>query len=240
MSNKAIKDSVSEAACQYPDCGKFLHYSRGLCYNCYMKAYRLGTLNDYRLREKKQETLCIIKDCTDISGYSNGMCKVHYMREKHGRDMNAPIQKRKKGRVCTHETCELPTDAKGYCRLHYQRMRTGVPLDGKVDFADPSDPWTWNKVKNTNGYVDYRLRRGGVKYSILEHRLVMQEHMGHELLPHENVHHKNGVRDDNRLENLELWLIPQPAGQRVDDLLDWVTAHYPAELLDRLAKPETN
>jgi len=49
----------------------------------------------------------------------------------------------------------------------------------------------------------------------------MEQHLGRALLPEESVHHINGVRHDNRLENLELWSSSHPAGQRVSDKVAW-------------------
>jgi hypothetical protein len=54
-----------------------------------------------------------------------------------------------------------------------------------------------------------------------EHKWIMQQIIGRKLLPDEAVHHKNGVRDDNRPENLELWSKSHPCGQRVTDLVVW-------------------
>lgn len=70
-------------------------------------------------------------------------------------------------------------------------------------------------------FVGYDYPGAAKSGHMLEHRKVMQDLLGRPLLPEENVHHVNGVRDDNRPENLELWSTSQPQGQRVVDKIRW-------------------
>jgi HNH endonuclease len=96
------------------------------------------------------------------------------------------------------------------------------------DWSGPNNPnWKGDAAqhRNHNGYI-YRRRTGhprGLRNGeyVLEHILVMEDMLGRYLLPGEQVHHLNGRKDDNRPENLELWVKPQPPGCRVEDAVAW-------------------
>lgn len=74
--------------------------------------------------------------------------------------------------------------------------------------------WTGNPWKSDSGYVKQWATDGK---EVWQHRVVMEEHIGRNLLPSETVHHKNGIRDDNRLENLELRMGNHGKGQNIKD-----------------------
>lgn len=101
----------------------------------------------------------------------------------------------------------------------------------------PNDNWKGGVNKHAAGYLK-ELSKGHPDADkngyVMQHRLVMERHLGRHLRPQERVHHKNGQRDDNRIENLELWYLPSqakkdPAGQRLQDLIEWALRNCPKE-----------
>ena len=128
---------------------------------------------------------------------------------------------------------------RGLCLNCYQRHWLDGTLD---DVANPSSRGPRHPIGyryEHQGYVFIKTENGRVA----EHRLVMEKLLGRELQLNESVHHKNGVRNDNRPENLELWHSNgggQPKGQRVPDLIAYILKFHREEVLAALDAEEKN
>lgn len=192
--------------------------------------------------------LCSFHPC-DLPAVAKSLCSGHYQQQKKGYTLH-PLGERatkcrwpgcgvttaRKGSPrcdehfgrCLVDGCKTPAvDSRGtglmMCPMHNGRRLRGQRIDAPRR-GEGESPYYITK----SGYLRHDIRVDGVQHPVLQHREVMSEYLGRELLPHENVHHKNGVRTDNRIENLELWVTSQPPGQRPADLVAW--AH---EIIDR-------
>jgi hypothetical protein len=171
---------------------------------------------------RKIQEPCTVEDC-EIDQKARGYCNKHY------------AWARRKGLlglgVCHEEGCESSIYAREVCSSHYQMGRAR----GRGIKERQSDP-AW--FRHSKGYIVRKLglgKRGEVLHQ-MQHRVFMEEHLGRPLRPNEEVHHLNGIRDDNRIENLELWSTRQPKGQRVEDktawAIEWLQEYAPEMLSD--------
>lgn len=244
---KKLLEEVPEAppvfrGCAHPNCDR-RHCAKGYCNTHYLQFKRTGKTQDIASRytgdgckepgcrnshkakglcgkhynRALKETFgpCTVPGCEEISFTKSGAkCSVHWYQESKGLEILP-----RKNAKCRFEGCPKLALTKGsyrgWCNGHKVQLKQGRELKS-LNHRERSGG-TWRV--NNQGYAVTKIPR--TDKVVLQHRLVMEQHLQRTLLPWENVHHINGDRLDIRIENLELWSKAQPPGQRVEDKTQW-------------------
>lgn len=195
----------------------------------FVKCHRMCRLHYDRWRKHgdasivRKEKRCTVAGCGE-KHRANGYCEFHNGRARHcnGDPLGGGSRKLSPNSQsgCSVDGCDKKAISKHLCTKHFSKLKKyGSPTGGGVQDGR-SKEWRVNKI----GYVykfDPQSPYAGKNRLVYQHRQVMAEAIGRPLDGTENVHHKNGDRADNRIENLELWIKSQPAGQRVSDQVKW-------------------
>lgn len=159
--------------------------------------------------------LCTVPNCLR-ERCRREYCGAHYQRLlKHGDPLKGGKSPQPQGPTCIADGCLAKAHSRGCCYKHYARLMKHGTTD--LPAREPAESTTW--VSRAGYRIVYAPTHpmANSAGAVAEHRLVVADMIGRDLLAMENVHHINGDRLDNRPENLELWNRSQPSGQRIDD-----------------------
>lgn len=191
-------------------------YCKNICNKCYDKQRRTGKYRDHRNKLKR-----IYHRKKNNLPIEDGR-RLILLPLTHCIDCKCEIKRSRKESLSFH--CY-----KCYKKKYYQknkeklqkeannklRIKKGLPLDHKFKIGKIGEGHLTKEGYKVIWKPQHQsARKDGAMF---EHVFIMSEHLGRPIRKGETIHHKNGVRDDNRIENLELWNKSQPAGQRIDD-----------------------
>lgn len=142
------------------------------------------------------------------------------MGHSKGKTLESIAHRGDRWRYIKCETCDLYLNSRYKSRICIDCLALNPDIPNPVKYAQPSiKGYPYLRKSWVEKYYPVSIRTGEHRY--LEHRVIMEDMLGRQLVSGENVHHINGVKTDNRPENLELWVTSQPSGQRPKDLVAW-------------------
>lgn len=224
-----------DGACHIDGCERARYGRQRWCEAHYRRWRRHGAPEGGRRPDGSEAPACAVEGC-DKPADAQGWCHGHHQRWLRRGDVAAhePLDRRKQLPQCVAAGCERTPHARNLCVAHYQRLLANGsiseerPIQRQNGAGWHSHGYRWLMVPPELRHLTRGEEMTG------EHRLLMALHLGRPLHPHESVHHRNGERTDNRIDNLELWSRSQPNGQRVIDKVRWaveILRQYRPELL---------
>ena len=189
-------------------------YARGRCGRHAKQVQRHGAVQPDR-----EPVTCAVPSCGRVA-VTRGWCHGHYLRWSLCGDVRADVPLERPARDgCAVPACDRPVHSRGLCRTHVGRLRLPGGVRPEQPLRTPTGEGSISHGYRKVAVPEELLPLTGGERHVLEHRLVMAQLLGRALFPGEVVHHRNGDRLDNRADNLELWSVAQPQGQRVSDKL---------------------
>jgi len=261
LENQKLKICIecdTEFRGRYKICGKCVHkkYDYNLC-ECGKEKYKNSKscrdCFNYRNIGTKKCNVCLMEKNVTEFYFANKQqntrqhqCKDCAKKNDKKRKKEVPI---KKCNICQMEGKFIGRFCKkclssDLCDCGKLKTKTATCCQECYNFN--LNPTPDRRKSLSNGYVMVKNSPYHPKFDkndgyIQEHTFIMEQYLGRFLLPGENVHHLNGIKHDNRIENLELWTKSQPAGIRAIDALAWakeiINQYEPIENLIKKGPP---